>query len=282
MRLHTILSTIHVVVAASYVLRPLPALRSNTACHKPRCGASCAITSPELPTGPRSASADSWKWWFAVPFLAPYGERRTELREIVANEVWTLEQLQGTFMVHVPVRATVVKLQSTGGLLVYAPVAPTPRCVEMVKKLEEMHGPVQHVILPTVCIEHKFLAGPFARCFPGAQCWVAPDQYALPVNLPLPFLGFPIGTKTLPPTEVGTPWAQDCDHALLGPLNSKQGKFEVRPHSLLEPVLVPADRLASLALLHLLRDSCRTHALMIAPRLALHRKLLSSIAPPVR
>jgi len=182
-------------------------------CPSPRAGAS-------------ADARDEWRWWFALPFLAPYGQRRTELREVVPNEVWTLDQLQGTFMVHVPVRATVVRLRSTQGLLVYAPVAPTPRCIELVKDLERQHGPVQHIVLPTVGVEHKFLAGPFARRFPSAQCWVAPDQYALPVNLPLPFLGFPFGTRPLPPTEAGTPWEADCAHALLGPLNSKQGKFE--------------------------------------------------------
>ena len=199
--------------AASYI----PAVRPcATRCAAPRAVSTFAAGSTE----------DEWKWWFTVPFLAPYGERRTELREIVKGQVWTLDQLQGTFQVHVPTRATVVKLPSTGGLLVYAPVAPTPRCIKLVRELEAAHGPVQHIILPTVCVEHKFVCGPFARNFPTAQCWVAPDQYALPVNLPLPFLGFPIGTKTLPPTEHGTPWAADCAHTLLGPLDSKQGKFE--------------------------------------------------------
>ena len=171
-------------------------------------------------------SDQSWPWWPLLP-LYPYGRRRTLVRELIPEQLWSFEQLQGVFYVAVPIRMTVARVP--GGLMVYAPVAPTPRCVEMVKKLEVDHGPVQHVILPTVCIEHKFLAGPFARCFPNAQAWVAPSQYALPINLPLPFLGFPIGTKILPPTEAGTPWAIDCAHASLGPLDSKQGKFEVNP-----------------------------------------------------
>ena len=65
----------------------------------------------------------SWTFWFTLP-LYPYSKRRTIRKEVVKNTIWTFDQLQGIFYVVVPIRMTVVKLEA-GGLLVYAPVAPT-------------------------------------------------------------------------------------------------------------------------------------------------------------
>ena len=42
------------------------------------------------------------------------GRRKTILTEVVKDEVWTLEQVQGIINVNVPVRSTVIKL-SCGG-----------------------------------------------------------------------------------------------------------------------------------------------------------------------
>lgn len=42
-----------------------------------------------------------------------------------------------------------------GGLLVYNPVAPTPQLIQMMRRLEKDHGPVRHIILGTVALEHK-------------------------------------------------------------------------------------------------------------------------------
>lgn len=42
-----------------------------------------------------------------------------------------------------------------GGLLVYNPVAPTPQLIGMMRKLEKEHGPVRHILLGTVALEHK-------------------------------------------------------------------------------------------------------------------------------
>lgn len=33
-----------------------------------------------------------------------------------------------------------------------------------------------NIILPSAAIEHKTVAGPFARKFPKAQLWVSPNQ----------------------------------------------------------------------------------------------------------
>lgn len=67
----------------------------------------------------------SWPFWPAVP-LYPYGKRRTLRKEIVKDTIWTFDQLHGILYTIVPIRMTVVKL-AAGGLLVYAPVAPTAR-----------------------------------------------------------------------------------------------------------------------------------------------------------
>eukprot|EP00953_Heterococcus_sp_UTEX-ZZ885_P028529 15210-Heterococcus_DN1.PRE.1 len=102
----------------------------------------------------------------------------------------------------------------------------------MVRELEKVHGPVLHVVLPTLAIEHK---GPFSRQFPQSQAWVMPGQYSYPINLPTQWLGFgskPI--KLLPESAVGAPWEKEVrtvprnipkslDHALLGPLLSRDG-----------------------------------------------------------
>jgi hypothetical protein len=86
---------------------------------------------------------------------------------------------------------TVIKLQA-GGLLVYAPVAPTPECIRLVQELEAKHGKVKYIILPTSSgLEHKIFVGPFAKKFPQAVVYVAPHQWSFPFNLPLSWLGFP-------------------------------------------------------------------------------------------
>lgn len=76
----------------------------------------------------------------------------------------------------VPIRMTVIRLDM-GGLFVYAPVAPTPECIRLVNELVAEYGDVRYIILPTASgLEHKVFVGPFARKFPKAQVFVAPDQ----------------------------------------------------------------------------------------------------------
>jgi hypothetical protein len=122
---------------------------------------------------------------------------------------------------------TVAKLE-LGGLLVYAPVAPTPECLRLVNELVEAHGEIKYIILPTVSgIEHKVFVGPFAKCFPKAQVYVAPHQWSFPLNLPLTWLGFPWGrTHILPENTADTPFSDEFDYAILGPINLGLGAFE--------------------------------------------------------
>jgi hypothetical protein len=46
----------------------------------------------------------------------------------------------------------------SGGLLVYAPVAPTEECIALVN---ELNAPVEYILLPTTLFEHKLFMGPF-------------------------------------------------------------------------------------------------------------------------
>ena len=56
---------------------------------------------------------NNWPWWPLLP-LYPYGKKHTLFRELIPNQVWSFEQLQGLYYVAVPIRLTVVKVD--GGL----------------------------------------------------------------------------------------------------------------------------------------------------------------------
>ena len=167
----------------------------------------------------------SWRFWPVVP-IYPYGQRRTIRKEVVKDTIWTFDQLQGIFYVVVPIRMTVVKLEK-GGLLVYAPVAPTVECVRLLNELVAKYGDVKYIILPTISgIEHKVFVGPFARCFTNAQVFVAPGQWSFPINLPLSWLGLPgKRTQILPENSQEAPFTEDFDYAILGPIDLGLGKF---------------------------------------------------------
>ncbi|QSJ18080.1 DUF4336 domain-containing protein [Nostoc sp. UHCC 0702] len=167
----------------------------------------------------------SWTFWFTLP-LYPYSKRRTIRKEVVKNTIWTFDQLQGIFYVVVPIRMTVVKLEA-GGLLVYAPVAPTTECIRLVNELVREHGDVKYIILPTISgLEHKVFVGPFARFFPNAQVFVAPKQWSFPLNLPLSWLGLPPKrTQVLPEDSSKTPFGDEFDYAILGPIELGPGRF---------------------------------------------------------
>ncbi|RAM52793.1 MAG: hypothetical protein C6Y22_04050 [Hapalosiphonaceae cyanobacterium JJU2] len=167
----------------------------------------------------------SWAFWPILP-LYPFGKRRTLRQEVVKDTIWTFDQIQGIFYVIVPIRMTVVKLEA-GGLLVYAPIAPTPECIRLVEELVAEHGDVKYIILPTISgLEHKVFVGPFARRFPQAQVFVAPKQWSFPLNLPLSWLGLPLGrTHVLPANSSDVPFGNEFDYAILGPIELGPGRF---------------------------------------------------------
>jgi hypothetical protein len=174
----------------------------------------------------RSSKDWSWSFWFTLP-LYPYSQRRTLRTEVVKDTIWTFDQIQGILYVVTPIRMTVVKLDE-GGLLIYAPVAPTTECIRLVKELVAEHGDVKYIILPTVSgLEHKIFVGPFARRFPNAQVFVAPNQWSFPLNLPLSWLGFPRGrTHVLPEKSTDAPFGDQLEYAILGPIALGVGPFE--------------------------------------------------------
>lgn len=202
---------------------------------RPPCAARHAMrlraAVPMAASVPAPSVADqAWNLWLALPIF-PFRTRKTIREEVVPGQVWTFDQLQGTLYVHVPVRMTVVKYvdRETGenALLAYCPVAPTRECIRMVRELEKEHGPVRHIVLPTLGVEHKVFAGPFARAIGRkAQLWVLPGQYSFPINLPLSWLGFAgARTRKLPESSAGLPWEGQLEHALLGTFRSRDGAF---------------------------------------------------------
>lgn len=166
----------------------------------------------------------SWHFWPLVP-LYPYSKRRTLRQEIVKDTIWTFDQIQGILYTVTPIRMTAIRLAS-GGLLIYAPVAPTPECIRLVKELVALYGEVKYIILPTASgLEHKVFVGPFARRFPNAQVFVAPSQWSYPFNLPLSWLGFPEKrTKILPFDSKLAPFADEFEYKILD-INLGRGSF---------------------------------------------------------
>lgn len=172
----------------------------------------------------KSSRERSWFYWFTVP-IYPYHQRRTIRTEVVKDAVWTFDQLQGFFYVVTPIRMTVVKLDA-GGLLVYAPVAPTLECLQLLDEVVSIHGSVRYIILPTASgLEHKVFVPPFARKFPNAQIYIAPDQWSYPVNLPLSWLGFP-KSRTHLLDDRSNPFGDQFETAILGPIRLGLGAFE--------------------------------------------------------
>ncbi len=127
------------------------------------------------------------------------GRRKTLMKEVVKDTIWTLDQVQGIINVNVPVRCTIIKL-SEGGLFVNNPIAPTPEAIEMVRAIEQQTGEeVRYIALSTLGIEHKGTCGIFSSYFPKSEVYLQPGQYSFPINLPSQ-LFFPLGknVKELP------------------------------------------------------------------------------------
>jgi hypothetical protein len=163
-----------------------------------------------------------WPWWPLLP-LYPYGLRRTLVRELIPGALWSFEQLQGVFYVAVPIRMTVVRLRH--GLMLYAPVAPTAEVLEGLRDLEQRHGPVCTIVLPSSSgLEHKLPVPAMARAFPQAELWVTPAQWSFPLPLPPAWLGFP-ARRTRVLFEQGLPHADELHWQALGPLDLGVGSF---------------------------------------------------------
>mmetsp|Transcript_22 Transcript_22/g.46 ORF Transcript_22/g.46 Transcript_22/m.46 type:complete len:493 (-) Transcript_22:223-1701(-) len=175
--------------------------------------------------GTRENTPQEYGLWGILP-VGPYKRKKTIMETILPDQVWTFDQKFGILNVQVPLRMTVIKLEG-GGLFVYDPIAATPELLGYMEQLTKEHGPVKHIVLGSVAIEHKVYSGVFAQKFPQAEVWVQQGQYSFPQNLPIPFLGFPAGrTKVIPANESEAPadW-KDFEFKTLGPLISKDGAF---------------------------------------------------------
>ena len=81
-----------------------------------------------------SASEQKWKWWPLLP-LCPYGRRRTIFRELVPNQIWSFEQLQGIYYVAVPVRLLVIRVKNE--LMIINPLPPTSELLREIDLLQK-------------------------------------------------------------------------------------------------------------------------------------------------
>lgn len=171
---------------------------------------------------PVSPATQRWPWWPLLP-LYPYGRRRTLRRELIPGRLWSFEQLLGIWYVAVPIRMSVLRVRE--GLLLYAPVAPTAEVLGLLRQLQEQHGPVCTIVLPTASgLEHKLPVPAMARAFPAAQVWVTPKQWSFPLDLPPAWLGLP-GARTRVLLCDGVPHGDQLDWLPLGPLDLGLGTF---------------------------------------------------------
>lgn len=159
-------------------------------------------------------------------FAPFYGddERATIVKEVVPGSVWALEQNLAIGPLETPLRCVVIKLNS-GELWVHAPLAPTEEFFTLV---ESLGAPVGHIVVPTYALEHKVFARDAAERWPQAEVWVAPGQFAFPVEVPLErVFGREIaGVLGTDADEGGVgrtpPWLDEIDCEVL-----KAGKFKV-------------------------------------------------------
>ena len=164
-----------------------------------------------------------WPWWPLLP-LYPYGRRRTVFTELIPGQLWSLEQLQGVYYVAVPVRLTVAKVP--GGLMLVNPLPPTRELRQAIAELEQQHGPVRSIVLPTASgLEHKLPLPPLARAFPQADLWLCPGQWSFPISLPSSWLGIP-ARRTRILLDDGVPHGEVCEWLSLGPLDLGVGRFQ--------------------------------------------------------
>jgi len=164
-----------------------------------------------------------WSWWPLFP-LYPYGKKKTIFRELIPDQIWSLEQIQGLYYVAVPIRMTVIKVDN--GLMLINPLPPTKELINELEKLIAIHGKVKTIILPSASgLEHKIGLPALSRIFKDAEIWLCPGQWSFPINLPLDFLGIPSKRSRIL-FEEGTPYTNSFKWSSLGPLNLGLGRYQ--------------------------------------------------------
>ncbi len=168
-------------------------------------------------------SEQKWSWWPLLP-LYPYGRKRTIFRELVPNQIWSFEQLQGIYYVAVPVRLLVVRVKNE--LMIINPLPPTEELLREIDVLVKKIGPVKTIVLPTASgLEHKIALPALARAFPDSKIWVCPGQWSFPFQLPFDWLGIPSKRTNILLAD-GFPHSDYCDWFPLGPIDIGLGRFQ--------------------------------------------------------
>jgi hypothetical protein len=169
------------------------------------------------------ASDQKWSWWPLLP-LYPYGRKRTIFRELVPNQIWSFEQLQGIYYVAVPVRLLVVRVKNE--LMIINPLPPTDELLRDIDVLVKKIGPVKTIVLPTASgLEHKIGLPALARAFPNAKIWVCPGQFSFPFQLPFDWLGIPSDRTNILLAD-GFPYEDFCEWISLGPIDIGLARFQ--------------------------------------------------------
>ena len=169
------------------------------------------------------SSEQKWSWWPLLP-LYPYGRKRTIFRELVPNQIWSFEQLQGVYYVAVPVRLLVVRVKNE--LMIINPLPPTKELLKDIYLLEKKIGPVKTIVLPTASgLEHKIGLPALARAFPDAKLWVCPGQFSFPFKLPFDWLGIPSKRTNILLAD-GLPYSDYCEWISLGPIDIGLARFQ--------------------------------------------------------
>ncbi|KAL3159305.1 hypothetical protein ABBQ32_011259 [Trebouxia sp. C0010 RCD-2024] len=173
------------------------------------------------------------------PFpLGPLFARQTVRCEVEPGTIWCFEQEHSLAGINVAttIRMTVVKLKN-GDLLVYAPVAPTRECLDLLK---ELGGPVKHIVLTTHAYEHKVFVAPFQRKFPDARVYVPPNLWSFPLNLPLPLLGI-FNAQVMTSDDMELPWSDELSHKVFCSKIGLAPYIEVALHHRKAKVLMVTD-----------------------------------------
>ncbi len=169
------------------------------------------------------SSEQKWNWWPLFP-LYPYGRKRTIFRELIPNQIWSFEQLQGLYYVAVPIRLLVVRVKDE--LMIINPLPPTAELLRDINRLQEKIGPVKTIVLPTASgLEHKIALPALARAFPKSKIWVCPGQWSFPFQLPFDWLGIPSNRTNILLAD-GYPHSDFCDWISLGPIDIGLGRFQ--------------------------------------------------------
>ncbi len=168
-------------------------------------------------------SEQKWNWWPLLP-LYPYGRKKTIFRELVPNQIWSFEQLQGIYYVAVPVRLLVVRVKNE--LMIINPLPPTDELLREIDVLQKKIGPVKTIVLPTASgLEHKIALPAMARAFPNSKIWVCPGQWSFPFQMPFDWLGIPTKRTNILLAD-GFPHSDSCDWISLGPIDIGLGRFQ--------------------------------------------------------